>query len=96
MIALGIILLVLAILLSVLVAMLLDEKDYIACAAYFIGIFVGIFSVLGCILITKESSNKTIKEQTEFKYPTNKYKLEYEVLTKGEQVDSTYVITKIE
>lgn len=96
MIVFGIILLILAILLSILIAMLVEEKDYTACAAYFIGLFVGIFSVLGCALITKGSSNKTIKEQTEFKYPVNEYKLEYEILTKGEQVHSTYVITKRE
>lgn len=56
------------------------------------GMFAGVCFVFVVIIIASEL---TYEEQTEFKYPVNEYKLEYEVLTKGEQADSTYVITKI-
>lgn len=56
-----------------------------------VGILSGLLAMLGVIVFLTDN----IPEKTEFKYPVNEYKLEYEVLTKGEQVDSTYVLTKI-
>lgn len=56
------------------------------------GFFTGFLWLLGVIAISADCT----QEKTEFKYPTTEYTLEYEIITKGEQIDSTYVISKIE
>ena len=57
-----------------------------------VGFLLGVFLIFGAIITIEES----IPEKKEFKYPTTEYTLEYEVISRGEQVDSTYVISKIE
>lgn len=74
------------------ICILVRELDQLF-ETFIAGIFAGLCFVFGLFIVVAEV---TYEEQTEFKYPVNEYKLEYEVLTKGEQVDSTYVITKIE
>lgn len=56
------------------------------------GFLLGMLAFLGIIFICEG----TYPEKTEFKYPITEYTLEYEVISRGEQVDSTYVISKIE
>lgn len=56
-----------------------------------VGVLIGMLLIFGIIIICDE----TVPEKTEFKYPISEYTLEYEVLTRGEQVDSTYVISKL-
>lgn len=91
---LGIIIIAIVILITIITA-ILETKDAISVgSAYFMGIVAGCLIILGFLLILEDPIKE--KEQTEFKYPTTEYTLEYEVLTRGKQVDSTYVISKIE
>lgn len=57
-----------------------------------VGVLSGFLASLGLILLFEDA----IPEKTEFKYPIAEYTLEYEVVSRGEQIDSTYVITKLE
>lgn len=34
------------------------------------------------------------KTQKEYKYPASEYRLDYEIITRGEHVDTVYVLTK--
>lgn len=52
---------------------------------------LGMFALFGILCICEG----TYPKKTEFKYPISEYTLEYEVITRGEQIDSTYVISKI-
>lgn len=94
MIVLGIIGIATALIVSVVIT-LLDLNDNIsACVSYFCGVFMGVFIVFGCVSLCEGLNGK--QEQTEFKYPAAEYTLEYEIVSRGEHVDSTYVITKLE
>lgn len=60
-------------------------------------IFSAIFCILaivgllsGCFICVNERE-KVIKEH---KYPASEYHLDYEVITRGEQVDTVYVLTR--
>lgn len=96
MITFGIILIILTLLVTVIVAIKEGNGSISVCTTYFCGILTGILSIWGIASLYKGLDDKYKKEQTEFKYPTTEYTLEYEVLTRGEQIDSTYVITKID
>lgn len=50
---------------------------------FFLGIHFGI------------KEEKRQNEMIELKYPSSEYRLEYEITTRGEQIDTTYVLTKI-
>lgn len=58
---------------------------------FLLGFFLGILFIFGLAIVLIEF----IPEKTEFRYPTTEYHLEYEVISRGEQIDSTYVITKL-
>lgn len=34
------------------------------------------------------------ESKTEIKYPASEYRLDYEIITRGEQVDTVYVLTR--
>lgn len=61
-------------------------------STFLIGFLLGVTFIFGIAIICIELT----PENTEFKYPTTEYTLEYEVVSRGEQIDSTYVITKLE
>ena len=44
-----------------------------------------------CILNDKKET-----KNTEYKYPKSEYNLEYEIISRGEQIDTIYVISKRE
>lgn len=84
---LGIIFIVVAVVTFFFVCFQFDEEWPIT----LVGFLLGALFILGVIITVEEST----PEKTEFKYPTTEYTLEYEVTTRGEQVDSIYVISKL-
>lgn len=85
MVLIGIILIVLG--LISLIGILYAEK------LIFIFLFVlsSVFFILFGSYLCYADSGKSIKE---YKYPASEYSLEYEIITRGEQVDTVYVLTR--
>lgn len=48
-----------------------------------------LFFLGGLIAVSNDNSYKA-----ERKYPASEYRLDYEIITRGEQVDTVYVLTK--
>lgn len=88
MVTLGIIFLALALVILIAICAAMAEHAPIILMAF----LLGMIALLGALFI----SEGTRPEKKEFKYPTTEYTLEYEVITRGEQIDSVYVISKIE
>lgn len=84
----GIIFVVLAVVAFIIICILSNEELCLNMASF----MSGILAMLGFFIICE----KLKLEKTEFEYPTTEYTLEYEVIIRGEQIDSTYVISKIE
>lgn len=61
-----------------------------------ISVLILSLAISACILlgIAFCVAPKVQKVQKEYKYPSSEYRLDYEITTRGEQVDTVYVLIK--